>query len=149
MLRFFGKAKRLKPEDVSVGPSWRPNDDPTFDLLLGQAMKGITPVYFGAVPLALCIPADPDYRPDAHPIGAQAIEATFQEGARGNFSSLIVYPRGRWFVVADDYIPLFAYLRGSPDYVPCWILGKPDNELVKDLQGPIAPTDVPKALGLG
>ena len=146
---FFGKGKRVKPEDVSVDPGLRPNDDPTFDLLFGQAMKGITPVYFGAVPLELCIPADPDYRPDTHPIGAQAIEATFQEGASGNFSNLIVYPRGRWFVVSDDYIPLFAYLRGSPDYVPCWILGKPDNELVKDLQGPIAPTDLPKAFGLG
>ncbi len=145
---FFEKWKRVNTDEIGIDPGLCPNNDPTFDLLFKQAMNGMTPVYFGAIPLELCIPADPDYRPDTHPIGSQAIEASFQEGARGHFSRLIVYPRGKWFVVSDDYIPLFAYLRGSPDYVPCWILGKPDNDLVKDLQGPIAHSDVPNALGL-
>lgn len=145
---FFGKTKRVKVSDLSIDPGLCPNDDPTFDRLFDQAMKGITPVYFGSVPLGLCIPADPDYRPDKHPAGAAAIEASYQEAVQGKLSSLIVYPRGIWFVVSDDYVPLFASLRGRPDYVPCWILGKPDNELVKDLQGPIALADWRKSFGL-
>jgi ribosomal protein S28E/S33 len=30
----------------------------------------------------------------------------------------------------------------------CWILGKPDNELIRNIEGPVALKDVPKALGL-
>ena len=148
MKPFFGKTKRVKVSDLHINPALCPSDDPIFDRLFDQALKGITPVYFGAVPLGLCIPADPDYRPDKHPGAAAAIEATCQEAVQGKFRRLIVYPRGIWFVVSDDYVPLFACVRGMPDYVPCWILGKPDNELVKDLQGPIAQADLRKAFGL-
>jgi len=64
-------------------------------------------------------------------------------------AAMIAYPRGKWFVIADDYIRLFAAQRGRRESVICWILGKPDNELVRDLRGPIALEDVPKALGMG
>ncbi|MFN7936527.1 MAG: hypothetical protein U0R19_24610 [Bryobacteraceae bacterium] len=43
----------------------------------------------------------------------------------------------------DDYIPLFAALSGSPDYVPRWVFGKPDNNLARDVQGPIATEEIP------
>ena len=148
MVSFF-KRDQIRTSSINIDLNLCPNKDSTFDRLFEQAMKGETPVYFGAVPLALCIPADPDYRPDMHNIGAQAIEIALNDAKRGNFHNLIVYPRGIWFVVSDDYIPLFASLRGLPDYVPCWILGKPNNELVKDLQGPISVTALPQAFGIG
>jgi hypothetical protein len=106
-------------------------------------------VYFATIPFALCVPFDLDYRPDKHAVGKQAIEATAQEWAAGKYSQMVVYQRGAWFVVADDYIPLFAALRGNPTYVPCWVLGKPDAEYTKDVQGPIAVKEVQKILGLG
>lgn len=98
--------------------------------------------------MALCIPFDPDYRPDLHPVSEQTIRQAMQRWQDGNLPAIIVYPRGIWFVVSDDYIPLFAALRGQPDYVPCWILGKPDNDLLKDTQGPFDPKELTKALGL-
>ena len=61
---------------------------------------------------------------------------------------LFVYQRGKWFVVSDDYIVLFAALNGLPDYVPCWVLGKPDGDLVRDVQGTVASKDVAQLLGI-
>ena len=147
-MAFFGPKKRVNMADIHIDPGLCPNHDPTFDKLFEQAMNGITPVYFAAVPLGLCIPADPDYRPDLHAAGAAAVQAVYDEASQGKFPRLIVYPRGIWVVVSDDYIPLFAALRGRPDCLACWVLGRPDNDLVKDLQGPIAASDVRTALGL-
>lgn|GEM_PF-3692089 len=45
-------------------------------------------------------------------------------------------------MVSDDYISLFAALRGLPDYVPRYILGRPENPHIRDLQGPIRQQDV-------
>ena len=61
---------------------------------------------------------------------------------------MIAYPRGKWFVIADDYIRLFAALLTRPEHVMCWILGKPDNDRIRDVRGPLALEDVPRALGL-
>lgn len=55
---------------------------------------------------------------------------------------------GTWFIVSDDYIPLFAALTGLPDYVPCRVLGKPDSTLLRNVQGPIDPEEVPKLPGV-
>ncbi len=111
-------------------------------------MKARLPVYFAAVPLILCVPFDLDYRPDLHPIGRKAIEASRRASRQNNFHRLIVYPRRKWFAISDDYIHLFAALEGRPDYLPCFILGKPDNEMLRDVQGPIAAEDVPRILGM-
>ncbi len=59
-----------------------------------------------------------------------------EEWSNGQVQKLFVYQRGKWFVVSDDYIVLFAALNGLPDYVPCWVLGKPEGDLVRDVQGP-------------
>jgi hypothetical protein len=50
--------------------------------------------------------------------------------------------------VSDDYIVLFAALNGLPDYVPCWVLGKPEGDFAPDIQGPVASTDVAQLLGI-
>jgi hypothetical protein len=138
---------KVPAKDIHSLPNLTPKHDERFSALLTGAVSGEVPVYFAAVPLAICVPFDPDYRPDLHPVGEQAISQMIEAGIRGQFQKLFVYQRGKWFVVSDDYITLFAALRGQPDYVPCWVLGKPDSGLVRDVQGPIASGDVPKLLG--
>jgi hypothetical protein len=135
--------KELQPH-----PELTPKRDDTFMQLAEKAIKGEVPLYFAAVPLAHCVPFDMDYRPDRHPVGKKAIQSAAHDGAKGNFTKMIVYPRGAWFVVADDYIPLFAALLGNPDYVPCWVLGKPDADYAKDIQGPIDGEEVREIFGL-
>ena len=129
-------------------PDLTPKHDEQFSALLQGAVSGDVPVYFAAVPLALCVPFDLDYRPDLHPVGAQAISQMTEEWSNGQFQEMFVYQRGKWFVVSDNYIVLFAALPGLPDYVPCWVLGKPEGDLVRDVQGPVAPKDVAQLLGL-
>lgn len=138
---------KVSPRDTHVLPGLTPKADPEFDHKLDQALEGTLPVYFGAVPLACCIPSDPDYRPDLHPLGEAALLQYGQMAGKGKHQYLWVYQRGVWFVVADNYIPLFAALRGLPDYVPSMILGKPVGDLVKDLQGPITHDEVRQMLG--
>lgn len=131
-----------------VNTNWelKPQHDDTFSRLLEQAVDGATPVYYAQVPLALCIPFDADYRPDLHEVGAAYIDHVKSEWQAGRFSHMVVYQRGRWFVVSDDYIPLFASLDGLPDFVPCWILGKPTGNDATHVQGPLDPPSVRKVL---
>ena len=128
----------IDPRQVKIDPELAPRLDPMWFELADKAMKGTLPVYFAAVPLVLCIPFDLDYRPDLHPIGAAFIDNTIDAWKRNEFEHVIAYPRGTWFVISDDYITLFAALQGRPDYLPCWVLGKPDNDLIRHLRGPIA-----------
>lgn len=134
--------------DIHLLPDLTPKHDEQFSALLQGAVSGDVPVYFAAVPLALCVPFDLDYRPDLHPAGAMAVSQVTEEGRNGQFQKLFVYQRGKWFVVSDDYIVLFAALNGLPDYVSCWVLGKPEGGLVRDVQGPIALKDVARLLGI-
>jgi len=139
----------VKTSDIHFLPGLIPKHDERFSALLTGAVSGDVLIYFAAVPLALCVPFDLDYRPDLHPLGRQAIAQAFGAWSNGKFQTLLVYQRGKSFVVSDDYIPLFAALRGQPDCVPCWIFGKPDGDLARDVQGPIAQEDVREILGLG
>jgi hypothetical protein len=133
---------------IGTLPELTPKKDDRFSALLQSAVSGAVPVYYAAVPLALCVPFDLDYRPDLHPVGANAISQMAEAWKNGQFQKLFVYQQGKWFVVSDDYIQLFAALTGLPDYVPCWVLGKPESDLVRDVQGPIASNEVSRLLGL-
>ena len=105
-------------------------------------------MYYGEVPIGQLVPFDLDYHPDKHPIKSKLIDTFVEEWKQGHFRKMLVYPRGAWFVVSDDYITLFAVLRGRPDYVPCWILGEPEHDQLENVQGPIAQADVRKILGM-
>jgi hypothetical protein len=124
-------------DSLTIDPDLDPGTDETFLALLQRALEGELPVYAAAVPPVLIIPHNPDFRPDQVPRGQLAIEATYEDWCAGQVSWLVVYPRGRWYVLSDDYIPLFAALRGMPDYLPCLILGTPDDPMLQDLQGPL------------
>jgi hypothetical protein len=43
---------------------------------------------------------------------------------------------------------LFAALNGLPGYVPCWVLGKPESDLVRDVQGPVPSSKVARLMGI-
>ena len=127
----------MRPEDIQIDPTLSPAHDLEFLRRLEAVLKGSEPVFFAAVPTSLCLPFDPDYRPDLHPVGVAAIAEAATNACSGHHQKLVTYQRGYWFVIADDYIPYFAALHGLPDYLPCFILGQPDHPLLKDIQGPI------------
>ncbi len=122
-----GADRRRKPSnraviaasDIHELPDLTPKHDERFSALLDGALSGDVPVYFAAVPLALCVPFDLDYRPEMHPVGAMAIRQMTEEGRNGQFQNMFFCQRGKRFVVSDDYIVLFATLNGLPDYMPC------------------------------
>ncbi len=132
---------------LRIDPALNPKRDEEWMRLAEACLKGDVPVFFAGVPLVLCVPFDLDYRPDLHPAGRQAIDTVKQDWINQRPHYLVVYPRGKWFVVSDDYIQLFAALEGRPDYLPCWVLGRPDNDMVLDVQGPIAQEDVRTIMG--
>ena len=137
----------VDPNDLNTHPDFNPNIDDKFIELMQSAMEGETPVFYAAVPLCICIPFDIDYRPDKPEIGKQLIEEYYQGFENNDFPPLIVYPNGKWFIVSDDYMKLFAYLRGNPTHVPCYIMGDTDNNLIQNKQGPINPKDLGKIFG--
>lgn len=133
-------------KDLKTSPDLTPKRDDTFIKLIQGAVKGEVPVYLASVPLGFCVPFDLDYRPDLHPMGAAAIRSIIRDPKLS--AAMIAYPRGKWFVISDDYIRLFAALRRPVDSIMCWVLGESDNDLVRVLQGPLALVDVPRTLGL-
>jgi len=141
------KISKVNVSEIKIDPLLRPKTDPEWMRLAEGALKGEIPVYFAAVPLILCIPFDLDYRPDLHPHGQQAIRLFVEMANRQEFQNLIVYPRGKWFVISDNYIELFAALEGKPDFLPCFIMGVSNSDMVRDLQGPIDPKDLRKVFG--
>ena len=140
------ESKKIRVDQIHLNPELTPPVDPILARLMQEAIEGRVPVYFAEVPLVLCVPYDPDYRPDLHPVGNAVIRQTMEDWQKQKFTNLLVYPRGVWFVVSDDYIQLFAALRGRPDCVPCWVLGKPENPFVENVQGPIRLEDVRRVL---
>jgi len=139
--------KRVPIDSISESPGLQPKIDENLIGLMQSAYEGRTPVYFGAIPAAIIVPFDIDYRPDLHPIGKQVISTYYEERKQVHLHHLLVSPLGICFIVSDHYISLFAALKGRAEYLPCWILGESENTFVKDLQGPIAQDDIPKILG--
>ncbi|MBV8807124.1 MAG: hypothetical protein JO033_00500, partial [Acidobacteriaceae bacterium] len=121
------RSTRIPVSEPRLIPDLAPKHDERLSELMQQALAGKVDVYFAAVPLC---PFDLDYRPDQHPMGLAAIRETGERWKNGQFQNMLAYERGAWFVISDDYIPLFAALPGMPDYVPCWILGKPQSDHV-------------------
>jgi len=138
--------RKVRIDELHVNPDLTPKEDPTLTHLMQDAFEGRVPLFYAEVPLALCVPSDPDYRPDRHPAIEAAIRLAMENWQKQKPVSLLVYQRGVWFVVSDDYPALFAYLRGLPEYVPCWVLGKPDSPVVKNVQGPIPIEDARRIL---
>jgi hypothetical protein len=58
-----------------------------------------------------------------------------------------VYPKEEHFILSDDYISYFTCIEGQPDYVACYVLGKPVHPDVRDVQGPLHPDCVRELLG--
>jgi len=63
---------RVATSQIHFLPDITPRHDERLTELYMGAISGNVPVYFAAVPLAICVPFDLDYRPDLHAVGAQA-----------------------------------------------------------------------------
>jgi len=141
----FSEPERVRVDSLKIDPATAPKSDETLIRLIREAVHGKVPVYLAIVPLARCGPFDVDYGPDVHPGVAALTEARAEQVAEQPIA-MLVYPKGRWFVVSDDYPTLWAYRRNLPDYVPCVVLGKPEGEGVEIVQGPLTAEEAKAAI---
>lgn len=139
---------RIPTRDIHTLPELTPPEDPMFVDLLEQALKGKGAVYFAAVSMSRVRPFSPTFDVEQHPIGRAAVDDIVRRWVAGQFTNSWVYQSGEEFVLSDDYVVLAAARRGQPDYMPCWVLGRPTGEGVKDVQGPISVDDLQRLLGL-
>lgn len=126
----------------------RPLYDPTFAHLAQRALKGDLRVFYATIPRQLIRRFDPDYDPRGHPIGRVVVDEVKQDWQKGNWEPLWVYETVGEFVMSDNYIQWAAAEEGQPDYLPCWVLGRPSIEGSIEIQGPIAVQEVRRLLGL-
>jgi hypothetical protein len=128
---------RMAVDSLIVDNQFKPPHDEVFDTLFGLAMQGDLMVYFAAVPLRLIKPFSKEFKVASIPNGQQIIDSIFEEAVRGKHQQIWVYEKGDHFVMSDDYLIYEACLRGQPDFVGCWVLGRPRNPLAKQVQGPV------------
>jgi hypothetical protein len=119
-----------------------------FQYLLQEALYGKLPVYFAAVKLARIRRFDPVFRPEKTRDGPEVVSQIMDQWRAGNFGRMWVYPKGKLFIVSDDYFTLAAAEKGQPDFVPCWVLGPVDAEGAADIQGPIKQDSLRKMMGV-
>jgi len=131
-----------------INPNWQPPPDPVFQYLLDEAVRGWVPVYFAAVPLVRLKRAAPTFHPENTPGGPDVVTQIMQRWRSGDFRNLWVYPKDDVFVVSDDYFTLAAAEIGTPDFMPCWVLGKITKGNAEQVQGPIPQDTVRDLLGL-
>jgi hypothetical protein len=143
----FRRKERMDHAEIEALAGLRPLFDPVFDHLYRGACKGLIDVYFAAVPMGLIRPFDPDYDPGKHPIGKNVIAEVVAKWSEGVLPQCWVYQKGDHFVLSDDYIIWEAAKVGEPDFLPCWILGKPISSELRDVQGPVDQSDVAALLG--
>lgn len=125
----------LDPQDS--GNPFKPPKDPVFDALFGLAIQGDLHVYFAAIPLSLVKPFASDFCFLETPNAEAVVDMLIADARQGRFPRLWVYEAGEGFVMSDDYPQYEACLQGQPDYVPCWVLGRPRHPAVVDVQGPV------------
>lgn len=141
----FSKPKRVRVDSLKSDPSTAPKSDETLLRLIQDAVKGKVPVYLAIVPLSRCGPFDADYGPHVRPAIAALTNARTQQVTEQPIP-MLVYPKGQWFMVSDDYPTLFAYMRNLPEQVPCVVLGKPEGEGVEIVKGPLTPEEAKTAI---
>lgn len=107
------------------------------DALFGLAMQGDLSVYFAAIPLNLIRPYAPEFNFLKPPDGETVVRAMMTRVHQGHSYCLWVYEKDNLFIMSDDCLQYHAYLKGCPDFVPFWVLGRPKNIDAKDVQGPV------------
>jgi len=148
------KKVKLNTKDVHIHSDFSPQIDETFIELVKKALKGEIPVYYAAVPLAICVPFDLEYDPNDIPIAElreainNLINHYVRDGKNNKFHHMIVYPKGRWFIVSDHYPEFFAAVENNPSYVPCGIMGDFNSDFVEIIEGPLDLDYVKKMFGV-
>ena len=141
----FSKPQRVRVDSLKSDPATAPKSDETLLRLIHEAVEGKVPVYVAIVPLVRCRQFDLDYGPERHPDIAALTQATAKQ-LDEKPPSILVYPRGQWFVVSDDYPTLFAYQRSEWTYVAAIVLGRPEGEGVEIVRGPLSAEEAKAAI---
>lgn len=129
-------------------PDWELTPDPHFQKLFGDALDGKLPVYFAAIPTRLIRRFDATCRPEITISGRRVVDAITQAWREGKFQIIWVYECDGMFVASDDYFVVASVEAGKPDYCPCYVLGRPTHQEIRDIQGPIDHLKLRKGLGV-
>ena len=134
---------RLKTDSKTSPPL-----DPVFQHLFEEAYSGRIPVYIAAIPLEIIRPYSPDYNPEGHPEGEKVTEALFEDWRNGSPTPMWVYPKGNYFIMADDYPVFAAAQKAQAEYVPCLVIGYPSSSGAKNISGPLKQEEIFSHLGI-
>lgn len=138
----------MNTNDVSIIPELVPPHDPKFALLVEGALLANVDVYYAAVRPSDIVPFSSSFDPEAHPVGRRAVQDVINRWRNNEFAVIWLYDEGAHFITSDDYVVWAAVRRGQPDYVPAYLLGRPEGAPATDLQGPLTLQAVKKALGV-
>lgn len=135
-------------ENLGSIPELEPKIDEVFVDLMQKALKGQLNTYYAEVPLSLIIPYDIEHKPDSHPIGKQVIEEITNDFKKGKNRSVMLYPKGKWFILSDHYLEMFAAIDCNLLTLNCVIFGEFKNENVKIVKGPLSVDEIRKVFRL-
>jgi hypothetical protein len=141
-------SERLNPQDLKPYPGTKPPDDPVFKYLLQEGVFGNLPIYYAEISRKRVERFDPAFRPEQTEIGRSVVRRIMEDWQRGHFAVIWVYPKGDRFVSADDYLVLAAADAGEPDFLPCYVLGRPSDSAANNIQGPLDQAKMRKKLGI-
>lgn len=111
-------------------------DDIFIDLML-KSLRGHIKSYLATVPLNLIIPFDTEHNPESHRVGRQFLEEMTNDLMNGKTKSVMLYQKGRWFVLSDHYYELFAAINCDLPTLDALIFGEFENSKVKIMKGPL------------
>jgi hypothetical protein len=147
-MALFRKPDTISCDNMRSLDDLCPLKDEIFLYLLERALKGTVQVYYAEVSRTYIRRFDTNYDPRSHEVGKIAVAEVMDNWRKGRFKNVWVYEQQNHFVLSDDYITWAAAEEGQPDRMPCWILGEPTIDAAKNVQGPIAASEIPKLLGL-
>ena len=133
MERKTPKARNVKVSDLKVNEEFAPKPDPVFNHLLFEAVKGRTPVHFAVIAFKCLKRFDATHRPELTVSGKHFIAQIVEAWPEGQPWPMWVYPSGDKFIASDDYFTFAACEQERQDFVPCYVLGTPDQERVEQV----------------
>jgi hypothetical protein len=118
-----------------------------FQYLLEQAVDGNVPV-FGVVMRPDNLRRYAEYfHPEVTDEGRHIVDSIMAAWNSGASSQPWVYPRGRHYVISDDYFTLAAIERGRPEAIGAQVLGWATGPDILQKTGPLSATHVRRLLG--
>ena len=120
--------------------------DPVGAYLIERAKAGEVMVHRAWVPLEAIIPFDPAYKVQEVPLGRMLLRRVIEAWREGHQPAALVYPRWGGFVLPDDYLYYEAARRMGHPELRCLVIGRLGAQSLRDMEGPLTPHTLRRAL---